>query len=316
MTGFALPPAEPSLYQILGIEHKIHSVQGDIRDINALQRAFEASEPEIVFHLAAQPIVREGYRNPVDTYSTNVMGTVHVLDCVRRAESVKSFLNITTDKVYDNRQWPWGYRETDLLNGFDPYANSKSCSELVTDCYRKSFLSAKGVAVSTARAGNVIGGGDFAADRIIPDCVRAVQANTAIQLRNPVSVRPYQHVLEPLSAYLLIAQKQYADPGLSGSYNVGPDSGDCLTTGELADLFCREWGEPARWEHTGEQSLHEDAILKLDSAKIRSCLGWRPRWRAERAVAETVQWTKAWLAGKNMLDFTESGIRNYLSDKG
>ncbi len=232
VTGFALPPAEKSLCEIIGVEQRVHSVRADIRDLNALQCAFEDAKPEIVFHLAAQPIVRESYRNPVDTYSTNVMGTVHVLECVRRSDAVRSFLNVTTDKVYENHQWPWGYRETDTLNGFDPYANSKSCSELVTECYRKSFLSAKGIALSTARAGNVIGGGDFAADRIIPDCIRAAQTGRPIQIRNPASVRPYQHVLEPLSVYLLIAQKQYEELAIAGSYNIGPDSRDCLTTGE------------------------------------------------------------------------------------
>lgn len=217
VTGFALPPEELSLCRIIRLEEKMNSVHGDMRDLEALRCAFDAAKPEIVLHLAAQPIVRESYRDPVGTYASNVMGTVHILECVRQSGCVRSFLNVTTDKVYQNRQWPWGYRETDVLNGFDPYANSKSCSELVTDSYRNSFLADKGVAVSTARAGNVIGGGDFAADRIIPDCIRAVCAGRPIQLRNPHSVRPYQHVLEPLSAYLLIAQRQYENSDLAGS---------------------------------------------------------------------------------------------------
>lgn len=221
---------------------------------------------------------------------------------------------MTTDKVYENHQWPWGYRETDRLNGFDPYANSKSCSELVTDGYRNSFFSDGAVAVSTARAGNVIGGGDFAADRIIPDCVRAVRAGQPLQLRSPHSVRPYQHVLEPLSAYLLIAQKQYENTSLSGSYNVGPESGGCLTTGGLADLFCQAWGEGAYWEHIGDNGPHEDTVLKLDCSKIRTVLGWRPRWDVERAVRETVAWTKAWMDGDNMLDFMERQIREYFNE--
>lgn len=265
-----------------------------------------------MLHLAAQPIVRESYRDPVGTYATNVMGTVHILECARRCKSVRSFLNVTTDKVYENKEWPWGYRETDRLNGFDPYANSKSCSELVTDSYRKSFLFAGGVAISTARAGNVIGGGDFAPDRIIPDCIRAVQSGRLIQLRNPYSVRPYQHVLEPLSAYLLIAQKQYENISLSGNYNVGPESGDCLTTGELADLFCRAWGKGARWEHVGENGPHEDNVLKLDCAKIRTVLGWEPKWHTEKAIAETVAWTKAWMSGKDMAEVTKQQIEGYL----
>ncbi len=314
VTGYALPPASPSLYELLHLDEKLDSVYGDVRDLDRLWEAFEQARPEIVFHLAAQPIVREGYRDPVGTYSTNVMGTVHLLECVRRAGTVRSVLNITTDKVYENRQWPWGYRESDGLNGIDPYANSKSCSELVTDSYRSSFLAGRGVAVSTARAGNVIGGGDFAPDRIIPDCVRAVRKGGAIRLRNPNSIRPYQHVLEPLSAYLLIAQRQYEDVGAAGSYNVGPDSRDCLTTGDLADLFCRAWGAPARWEHTGEAGPHEDAILKLDCSKIQSVLGWRPRWHAERAVAETVAWTKAWMAGGNPYSCTEEQISAFFAE--
>lgn len=313
VTGYALPPAAgPSLFKISGLEHKMRSVCGDIQDLDALWSSFEQAKPEIVFHLAAQPIVRESYRDPVGTYSTNVMGTVHILECVRRSDTVRSVLNVTTDKVYENHRWPWGYRETDTLNGYDPYANSKSCSELVTDSYQKSFLREKGVAVSTARAGNVIGGGDFAVDRIIPDCIRAMQAGRSILLRNPYSVRPYQHVLEPLSAYLLIAQRQYEDGRLSGSYNVGPESTDCLTTGQLADLFCRTWGEGARWEHTGEGGPHEDAVLKLDCSKIQSTLGWRPKWSAEQAVHETVAWTKVWLTGKNMQNFTAKQIMAYL----
>lgn len=297
VTGYALPPAEPGLFQIIGLERRMCSVQGDIRDLDALRRAFEAAKPEIVFHLAAQPIVRESYRDPVGTYSANVMGTVHILECIRRSSCVRSFLNVTTDKVYENHQWPWGYRETDGLNGFDPYSNSKSCSELVTDSYRHSFFADGSTAVSTARAGNVIGGGDFSADRIIPDCIRAVRAGRPVQIRNPASVRPYQHVLEPLSAYLLIAQRQWEDGGLAGSYNVGPDSTGCVTTQELAGSFCKAWGEPARWEITGAKGPHEDAVLKLDCSKIHSVLGWKPRWQIDRAIRETVAWTKEWLNG-------------------
>lgn len=315
VTGFALrPDTEASLWQLSGLEDKMRSVYSDIRNLDALWNTFEQANPEIVFHLAAQPIVRESYRDPVRTYSTNVMGTVNILECARRSDSVRSFLNVTTDKVYENHQWPWGYRETDRLNGFDPYANSKSCSELVTDSYRNSFFTGTLTAVSTARAGNVIGGGDFSADRIVPDCVRAVQNGETIRLRNPSSIRPYQHVMEPLSAYLLIAQRQYEDNGLSGSYNVGPGSRDCLTTGELADLFCAEWGKPARWEHIGQGGPHEDAILKLDCSKIQSVLGWHPKWNAKRAVAETVSWTKAWLNGENIPAYMERQISAYFNE--
>ena len=314
VTGYALPPEEPGLYQINGLEGRMRSNYGDIRDLDRLWSAFASARPELVFHLAAQPIVRESYRDPVGTYSANVMGTVHILECVRRLGTVRSVLNVTTDKVYENRRWSWGYRETDRLGGFDPYASSKACSELVTDSYRSSFLAEQGTAVSTARAGNVIGGGDFSADRIIPDCVRAVQAGRPVQLRNPSSVRPYQHVLEPLCAYLLIARRQWEDRSLAGCYNVGPDSRDCLTTGELAELFCGMWGEDARWEHVGQEGPHEDTVLRLDCSKIRSTLGWRPKWDAPRAVQETVLWTKAWLEGEDMLDVTARSMKKFLNE--
>ena len=298
VTGYALPPASPSLCGVTGLEKRIAAVHGDVRDLEGLWAAFEGARPEIVFHLAAQPIVREGYRDPVGIYHTNVMGTVHLLECVRRLGCVGSVLNVTTDKVYESRPRPGGYRETDRLNGFDPYASSKSCSELVTGSYRRSFFADGPTAVSTARAGNVIGGGDFAADRIIPDCVRAVLAGRPVRLRNPDSVRPYQHVLDPVAAYLLIARRQYEDAGLAGSYNVGPDSGGCLTTGQMAELFCRAWGPPARWACAGQDGPHEDAVLTLDCSRIRGTLGWRSKWDAGRAVAETVAWTKAWLDGQ------------------
>jgi len=311
VTGYALPPANPSLFSLLGLEEHMDSVYGDVRNLDKLWHTFSQAKPEIVIHLAAQPIVREGYRDPVNTYSTNVMGTVNLLDCVRRTDCVKSVLNVTTDKVYENRQRPWCYRETDNLNGSDPYSNSKSCSELVTSSYRSSFLAAQGVAVSTARAGNVIGGGDFAADRIIPDCIRAVRNRQVIRLRNPDSIRPYQHVMDPLSAYLLIAHRQYEEMSLAGDYNVGPDSCDCLTTGQLADLFCQSWGEGAKWEHMGETGPHEDAVLKLDCEKIRTALGWRPRWNINRAVDETAAWAKAWLRGEGMADYTAEQIKTF-----
>lgn len=298
VTGFALPPqTEPSLFALAGLAGQMRSIMGDVRDLDALKAAFDTARPEFVIHMAAQPIVREGYRDPVGTYSTNVMGTVHLLECVRQSDSVRSVLNVTTDKVYENRQRPWGYREADPLDGFDPYSNSKSCSELVTHSYRKSLLAGRGISVSTARAGNVIGGGDFSPDRIIPDCVRAVRAGVPVKLRNPHSLRPYQHVLDPLAAYLLIAQRQYEQPDLAGWYNVGPESCDCVSTGELAELFCTKWGPGAAWEQAGNDGPHEDAVLTLDCGKIRSALGWRPRWNVERAVEKTVEWTKNWLAG-------------------
>ena len=250
VTGYSLnPPTDPSLFEIAGIGTGLTSVIGDVRDLEHLEKAFEEARPEIVFHLAAQPIVRDSYKDPVYTYETNVMGTVHVLECIRRSGCVLSFLNVTTDKVYENREWEYGYRETDPLDGYDPYSNSKSCSELVTHSYRKSFFQDGSCAISTARAGNVIGGGDFANDRIIPDCVRAMKEGKPIGVRNPHSTRPFQLVLEPLAVYLTIAMAQWEDPSVQGYYNVGPDDCDCVTTGELVDLFCQYWGEGARWEN-------------------------------------------------------------------
>ena len=316
VTGYALPPTEgPNLYEIAGIGGSVHSKFGDIRDFATLQAAFVAARPEIVLHLAAQPIVRESYRDPVETYSTNVMGTVHLLECVRQSGSVRSVLNVTTDKVYRNNEWCWGYRENEPLDGFDPYSNSKSCAELVTHSYVNSFFSGSSVAVSTARAGNVIGGGDFAKDRIIPDCIRAAQAEVSIGIRNPNSVRPFQHVLEPLFAYLLIAQKQYEDSCFASCYNVGPDERDCVTTGELAELFCRHWGNGATWENQSEPNApHEAIFLRLDCAKMKSTFGWSPRWDIDRAVAETVAWTKTWLAGEDVRECMRKQITSYYAE--
>ena len=312
LTGYALkPPTEPNLFSALGLEKKMLSVEGDIREQEKLWKVIEETQPELVLHLAAQPIVRESYRNPVYTYETNVMGTVNILEGIRRTDSVRSFLNVTTDKVYKNNEWEWGYRETDELDGYDPYSNSKSCSELVTHSYKNSFLNEAGVAVSTARAGNVIGGGDFAEDRIIPDCVRAVSKGQKIAVRNPHSTRPYQHVLEPLGAYLKIVQAQYENPKKAGAYNVGPDDSDCITTGTLADLFCGAWQQGAEWENLYVGGPHEANFLKLDCSRIRNVLNWKPHWQVKTAVEKTVDWYQAYLAEENMTVFTERQIREY-----
>ena len=306
VTGYSLEaPTQPNLFSLAGLEGKMTSIIGDIRDMAALKAAFDEARPEIVLHLAAQPIVRDSYKDPVYTYETNVMGTVNILECVRQAmlrgEAPKSVLNVTTDKVYHNNEWCWGYREDEPLDGFDPYSNSKSCSELVTHSYKNSFFTDDTLAVSTARAGNVIGGGDFANDRIIPDCVRAMAAGKAIGVRNPYSTRPYQHVLEPLAVYLTIAQKQYEDPSYQGYYNVGPDDCDCVTTGELVDLFCKCWGEGAAWENQAEANApHEANFLKLDCSKIKATFGWKPRWHMEECMAMTCRFSKVWLSGGNI----------------
>lgn len=307
------PPTQPSLYEEADIGKDITSVIGDIRDLDKLNETMQKYQPEIVIHMAAQPLVRESYADPVYTYATNVMGTVNICEAVRKCESVKSFVNVTTDKVYLNDDSDRGYREDDKLDGHDPYSNSKSCSELVTSSYRKSFLNERGVAVSTCRAGNVIGGGDFAKDRIIPDCVRAVQAKTDIIVRNPYSTRPYQHVLEPVVAYLVLAMKQYEDSTLAGCYNIGPDDGDCIGTGRLADIFCGAWGDGAAWKNVAEENApHEARFLKLDCSRIKAVLNWSPVWNITDAVTKTVEWSKVYLAGGNVADVMEKQIKEYL----
>lgn len=315
VTGYALePPTQPNLFSMAGLEGNMTCITGDIRDLDSLSRAFREARPEIVIHMAAQPIVRLGYEQPVSTYETNVMGTVNLLDCVRTAQvPVRSVVNVTTDKVYQNKEWVWGYREDDRLDGYDPYSNSKSCSELATHSYIQSFFSAGETAVSTLRAGNVFGGGDFAPDRIIPDCVRAAQTGQALLIRNPNSMRPYQYVLEPVFAYLLAAQRQYEDKRFAGSYNVGPDECDCVTTLRLVELFQRHWGEGFSWTSEAEKNApHEDRVLKLDCAKFRETFGWRPRWHVEEAVQKTVSWTKVWLSGGDIPAEMDRQIENFM----
>ncbi len=312
VTGYSLkPPTDPSLFQIAGLEDLMDSRIGDIRDRNHLMQVFGEVSPELVFHLAAQPIVRDSYKDPVYTYETNVMGTVNLLECVRLFPCVRSVLNVTTDKVYENREWEYGYRECDPLDGYDPYSNSKSCSELVTHSYKKSFFQNNPCAVSTARAGNVIGGGDFANDRIIPDCVRAMGRKQEIVVRNPDSIRPYQHVLEPLFVYLQIVQRQYEDRMVEGYYNVGPDDCDCVTTGQLATVFCELWGQEARWVSQGDGGPHEANFLKLDCSKLKHVLGWRPRWNIREALELTVEWSKAYLEGEEILAVMDRQIGSY-----
>ena len=315
--GYALlPPTEPSLFNILGYDKSIkdsvsdidsnsggiQTVIGDICDLDRLKEVFNTFRPEIVIHMAAQPIVRESYKDPVGTYSTNVMGTVNVLECVRLCSSVKSFVNVTTDKVYLNKEREAGYREDEELNGFDPYSNSKSCSELVTSSYKNSFFAdnkrsdGSVIAVTTMRAGNVIGGGDFAADRIVPDCVRATERGETITIRNPYSTRPFQHVLEPVMAYLMVAAKQYDNPALADSYNVGPDDDGCFTTENIVKLFCDEWNgmgkNMAKYAIRTEQNApHEANFLKLDSSKLKNTFGWKPVWKLEEAMHNIVEWT-------------------------
>ena len=292
--GYALEPTESQpLFKASGVENDMVSVIGDIRDFPKLLSVFNEYKPEIVIHLAAQPIVTESYKCPRETFETNVMGTVNVLECIRLSGCIRSLVNVTTDKVYENKELGRVFCEDDRLCGFDPYSNSKSCSELVTKSYTDSFFADGKTAVSTARAGNVIGGGDFAKNRIIPDCIRSAVEGKPITVRNPLSVRPYQHVLEPLFAYLLIAERQYSDISLSGNYNVGPLEEDCITTGELADIFCNEWGKGQSWTCVSEaNAVHEANFLKLDCSLIGEKLHWKPVWNVKTAVAKTVEFTR------------------------
>ena len=316
VTGYSLqPPTKPSLFEMADVADRMDSVIGDVRDLKHMIAVFEKAQPEIVLHLAAQPIVRDSYKDPHYTYETNVMGTVNLLECVRHCPSVRSVLNVTTDKVYHNNEWCWGYREDEPLDGFDPYSNSKSCSELVTHSYINSFFSDGSVAVSTARAGNVIGGGDFANDRIIPDCVRAMAAGKTIGVRNPYSTRPYQHVLEPLAVYLMIAQRQAEDGRFAGFYNVGPDDCDCVTTGELVSLFCECWGPEACWEnHAEENAPHEASFLKLDCSKVKSTFGWKPRWHIRECMEMTCRFSRVYLSGGDIPGEMDEEIRSFLED--
>lgn len=328
VTGYALEaPTDPSLFDMCSLDSKVNSVLGDIRDLNKLKETFNKFKPEVVIHMAAQPIVRDSYIDPVYTYETNVMGTVNVLEAVRACDSVKSFVNVTTDKVYLNREWNWGYRENEELNGFDPYSNSKSCSELVTSSYKNSFFGGdtgvmadgRVVAISTCRAGNVIGGGDFANDRIIPDCIRATLKNEQVVVRNPYSTRPYQHVLEPVIAYLMIAQAQYENVSLAGNYNIGPDESDCWTTGELVTLFCDKWNEKtgtsnASWINVYDGGPHEANFLKLDCSKLKKTFGWNPRWDISTVMEKIVEWTIVYKSGKDILSVMDKQIYEYLGD--
>ncbi|RCX16883.1 CDP-glucose 4,6-dehydratase [Anaerobacterium chartisolvens] len=317
VTGYSLAPCtKDSLFELLNLSRHINSVTGDIRDLDALKKVFLSSSPEIIFHLAAQPIVTESYKSPVYTYETNVMGTVNILECARIYGTARSIVNVTTDKVYLNKEWHWGYRENDRLCGHDPYSNSKSCSELVTRSYIDSFFYAdEAAAISTARSGNVIGGGDFSPGRIIPDCVRAAHKQRTIAVRNPNSTRPYQHVLECLHGYMLLAQKQYEDKNkYAGSYNFGPNDTCCITTGELVGMFCRKWGAGQTWESTGIDGPHEASLLKLDCSKAKAALGWKPVWTIHDAVDKTVEWYRSWHQKQDMAELTSLQIYSFLNN--
>lgn len=339
VVGYSLePPTTPSLFELLNFKDNIKTYIGDVRSLKNLKEVFEKEKPQIVIHMAAQPLVRKSYEDPVGTFETNVMGTVNVLECCRLFESVRSVVNVTTDKVYKNLEQDKGYTETDFLDGYDPYSNSKSCSELVTHSYINSFFNVSvdakdsdknsesiiRCAVSTCRAGNVIGGGDFAKDRIIPDCFRAAQGMDDICVRNPFSVRPYQHVLEPLFVYLYVAWKQYEDPSVAGSYNVGPDDDSCVNTGTLTDCFVKEWnkllladceGNPRpllKWINKSDKGPHEAGFLKLDCSLLKKTFGWSPKWDIETAVKKSVEWYGIYLSGKSVKECMDRQIKEYM----
>lgn len=318
--GYSLnPPTEPNLFNLLELDSKMNSYLGDIRDLDRLKQIFSEENPEIIIHMAAQPLVRESYENPVYTFETNVMGTVNVCECVRQSESVKSFLNVTTDKVYENVEKQEGYKEDEKLDGFDPYSNSKSCSELVTHSYINSFFNNQNIPVSTARAGNVIGGGDFAKDRIIPDCFRACQNHEDIIIRNPYSIRPYQHVLEPLSVYLTIAKRQFINKDYSGYYNIGPNDEDCVETAKLVNLFCKYFNEinddKIQWINKSDDGPHEANFLKLDNNKIKQTFDWKPTWNIEKAIEKTVEWINVYLNNGNIINCVNNQIDEFFNKK-
>lgn len=321
VVGYSLEaPTNPSLFNEAKLADNITSVIGDIRDYEKLLEVFKKYQPEVVLHLAAQPLVLDSYKDPKYTYETNVMGTVNLMECIRLTPSVNSVLNVTTDKVYKNREWCWGYREDEMLDGYDPYSNSKSCSELVTHSYVNSFFNAdssRSLTVSTARAGNVIGGGDFSENRIIPDCVRSVESNQKMIVRNPNSTRPYQHVLEPLFAYLMIAARQYENNNLQGYYNVGPDDKDCVTTKELVELFKDKWNsvnsENFTWcDRSNPNAPHEANFLKLDCSKIKSAFKWKTVLGIDDAVRLVCEFTRVYMDKGNLIAEMDREINLYM----
>jgi CDP-glucose 4,6-dehydratase len=320
VTGFALAPdTDPNMFSMARVSEGIKSIFGDIRDQQALHKTIEGSRPEIVIHMAAQPLVRYSYAHPVETYATNVMGTVHVLEAVRQVSSIKAALIVTTDKCYENREWVWGYRENEPMGGYDPYSSSKGCAELVTAAYRKSYFNPEiyikhGVALASARAGNVIGGGDWAAERLIPDIMRAITRNECVQIRNPQAVRPWQHVLEPLSGYIALAEKLFSEGARYGEgWNFGPDDSDLRPVQWIVERLTTQWGEGSGWTLDKNPQPHETTILKLDCSKVRNQLGWRPRWNLEQTIDKIVDWYKAEKHGIDMRAVTLAQIDAYNS---
>jgi len=313
VTGFALaPPTDPALFEAARVAAGMTSIIGDIRDRETLEQALVAADPEIVIHMAAQPLVRASYDDPVGTYATNVMGTVHLFEAVRKSPSVRAACIVTTDKCYENREWVWGYREDEAMGGYDPYSNSKGCSELVISAYRRSFFGEGKTAVASGRAGNVIGGGDWAVDRLIPDILRAVSAGEPILIRNPLAIRPWQHVLEPVSGYLVLCQALWNDPAAAAAaWNFGPRDDDARPVQWIVEKMCAAWGDGADWTHDQSVQPHEARYLKLDISKARAGLGWGPRWSLAEALESIVSWQRAWLAGADMHDHCNAELERF-----
>ncbi|KTT98280.1 CDP-glucose 4,6-dehydratase [Sphingomonas yabuuchiae] len=314
VTGFALaPPTSPALFEVARVAHGMTSIIGDIRDQQALQEALVAADPQIVIHMAAQPLVRASYDDPVGTYATNVMGTVHLLEAVRKAPNVRAVCVVTTDKCYENREWVWAYREDEAMGGYDPYSNSKGCAELVVSAYRRSFFGKdSGVALASGRAGNVIGGGDWAVDRLIPDILTAIAAGDPVTIRNPLAIRPWQHVLEPVGGYLVLCQELWNDPQAAAqAWNFGPRDEDARPVQWIVERMCALWGENARWVRDESVQPHEARYLKLDISKARAGLHWQPRWPLAEALDRIVAWHRAWLSGNDMHEYCLSELERF-----
>lgn len=318
--GYSLPaPTEPSLFEVANVRQGLVSEEGDIRDFFHLREALADFKPEIVFHMAAQPLVRLSYDEPIETYSTNVMGTVYLLEAIKQVGGIKAVVNITSDKCYENREWVWGYREDEAMGGYDPYSNSKGCAELVASAYRNSFFNAAkyhehGTALASVRAGNVIGGGDWAKDRLIPDILRSFENNQPVIIRNPHSIRPWQHVLEPLSGYLLVAQKLYTEgPVFAEGWNFGPNEMDATPVQAIVDTMVGLWGDEASWQLDGQDHPHEAHYLKLDCSKAKMRMEWHPRWDLNTTLSRIVDWHKAWLSGEDMRTYTLNEINDYMN---
>lgn len=317
LKGFALePPTTPSLFVEAKVAQGMVSQIGDIRDYDTVLKAVAEFKPEIVIHMAAQPLVRYSYKNPIETYSTNVMGTVHLLEAIRQTGTTKVVVNVTTDKCYENKEWVWGYREDEPMGGFDPYSSSKGCSELVTSAYRRSYFAETGIALASARAGNVIGGGDWAEDRLVPDILRAFENNQPVVIRNPNSTRPWQHVLEPLSGYLTLAEKLWHEPkAYAEGWNFGPKDEDAKPVGWIVERMASKWGDGAAWHIDGGDHPHEANYLKLDISKAKKGLLWAPRWGLDTALNRIVEWHQSWLARADVRALSLAQINQYISTK-